>query len=236
MIRQRNAEINLYQINALAHLDAPVLQALTAISRVYYLKPGEVLLRQCDIIRSFYIIQQGGVRLVEYLPDGQSVCLKMHGAGEILGLLAVSGGYPHSTQIEAIHDSVIIAVDGQDARQLMLEYPPFALTVIDLLTTHVHYAHERVRQMAAKRVDCRLAHALLQLCQKFGKDDGAKISIEVPLSQRDLAEFTSATVETINRTLTQWEKQGIVLNSHKHIDVLDEAALLAIAENVVATH
>ncbi len=233
MIRQ-NHSADLQTVPALQHLELSILEALSSIARVYYLKPQEVILHQGDIIHSFYIVQQGGVRLVEYTPDGQGVSLKIYGPGDIFGLLAISGGYPHPAQIEAIHDSVVFAVDGQDTRRLIHSWPDFGLLVIDLLTAHVHEAHNRLRHMAAEKVDRRLARALLHLNKKFGRAEDGKISLDVPITQRDLAEFTGTTVETINRTLTQWSRQGLVVCSHKHIDILDCDGLTAIAENQVA--
>ncbi|NWG18594.1 MAG: Crp/Fnr family transcriptional regulator [Chloroflexi bacterium] len=233
MIRHANYRVNLHHVPPLnARLSAPALDALSEIARTIYLGPQDILLGQCETIHAFYVIVEGGVRLVEYTPDGQSVALKIYGPGDLFGLLAVSGSYPHPAQIEAIHDSVLVAFDGQDARRLMSAYPEVALMVIDLLTEHVHHAHQRIRHMAAEKVDRRLARTLLHLCDKFGRADGRKISIDAPLSQRDLAEFTGTTVETINRTLTAWEKQGVVSCSHRHIDVLDRAALNGIAENI----
>jgi CRP-like cAMP-binding protein len=138
-------------------------QALIAIARVLHLTTGSVLLYQGDVIHSFYLIQQGGVRLVEYMPDGQSVSLKIYGPGDVFGLLAISGSYPHATQIETIHDSTLLAFSGEETRRLMLVYPDIALFVIDRLTAHIHEAHHRLRAMAVERVERRLARALLHL-------------------------------------------------------------------------
>lgn len=225
-----NFPYQLTAVPAFAHLRPDAQAALLSSAHTYRLKTGDVLLHQGDPISAFYIIHSGGMRLVSYAEDGQVVTLKVYGAGDVFGLLAISGSYPHPTQIEAIQDSVIIAVDGHDARALMLDYPELALTIIDLLTAHVHEGHERVRHMATKRVDRRLAQSLLKLADKFGREEGSHVTIDLPLTQRDLAEFTGTTVETINRTLTVWEKQGIVACSHKHITILSLCTLEAFLE------
>lgn len=226
-----NQRTDLRLIPALRQLDAKVIAAMADTARIHHLKPGDVLLYQGDIIRSFYAIQSGGVRLVNYAEDGQSVALKMYGPGDIFGLLAVSGSYPHPTQIEAVHESIIIAIDGEDVRSLMMTYPELGLTIVDLLTSHVHEAHSRIRAMAINRVDRRLARSLLHLSEKFGHIEDNSIVLDIPLSQRDLAEFTGTTVETVNRTLTLWQKQHMVTCGHKRVVILNQAALEDIAEN-----
>jgi CRP-like cAMP-binding protein len=230
VIRCNNA-VPLSQIPALQHLGDDVLVAMMRLARSYKLRAGEVLLYQGDIIQSFYVVQSGGVRLVDYNADGQCVTLKLYGQGDVFGLLAVSGSYPSLTQVEALHESCVIALDGQDVRKLMLESPALALTIVDLLTAHVHEGHERIRHMAAKRVDRRLAQSLLKLCEKFGAHEGDSVFIDLPLTQRDLAELISATVETVNRTLTMWEKQGMVRCAHKQVRVLNLKALADLAEH-----
>ncbi len=223
------AQLN--HIPAFQHLDGAALTALLSLSRLQSLKVGDVLLYQGDLMQSFYIIQAGAVRLLHYTEDGQRMALKIYGTGDVFGLLAISGSYPHPTQIEAIQDSLIIAMDGQDARALLLDYPALALMVIDLLTAHVHEGHERVRHMGSRRVDQRLAQSLIILCAKFGKPNEQGILIDLSMTQRDLAEFTGTTVETINRTLTLWEKQGWLICSHKRLEILDHQALADLAEN-----
>lgn len=222
---------DLSSVPALRHLSGCTLAAMTGTARICTFRPKEVIVYQGSPIQSFFVVLRGAVRLVEYGPTGQTVALKIYGSGDIFGLLAVSGTYPHNAQIEAIQETVIASLNGSDTRQLILDHPQLGLTIIDLLTSHVHHAHYRIRDMAAKRVEQRLARAIIHLAEKFGQSQGAILSIELPLSQRDLADYIATTVETINRTLTIWEREEIVRCSHKHIDVLDQASLLAIAED-----
>lgn len=169
---------------------------------------------------------------MEYGPTGQTVALKIYGPGDIFGLLAISGDFPHNAQVEAIHETFVASINGSEMRQLILEHPQLALTIIDLLTAHVHHAHYRIRDMAAKRVEQRLAQALIHLAEKItDMRQGAIVSIELPLSQRDLADYVATTVETINRTLTTWERQEIVRCGHKHVDILDQQILSTISED-----
>lgn len=222
---------DLSTIPALSHLPACTLAAMSRIARINTFRPGEVLVYQDSPMHSFFIVLRGAVRLAEYGSTGQTVALKIYGPGDIFGLLAVSGSHTHNAQVESIHETLVATLNGADTRQLILEHPQLGLTIIDLLTSHVHHAHYRIRDMAAKRVEQRLARALLHLAEKFGQQQGAITSINLPLSQRDLADYVSTTVETINRTLTAWERQEIVRCSHKHVDVLDQASLAAIAED-----
>ncbi|MBL8116897.1 MAG: Crp/Fnr family transcriptional regulator [Anaerolineae bacterium] len=221
------------KIPAFNQLGTPALNALLEISHLHELKGGEQLLHRGDLMRAFYIIQSGGVRLMNYGADGQAFALKLYGEGDIFGLLTVSSPYPHPNTIEAVKDSVIISTDGQQLRKLILRFPELGLLIVDLLAVHIHEGHQRVQHMATRRVDRRIAHCLMKLSDKFGQQEASHISLDVPLSQRDLAEFANTTVETVNRTLTVWEKEGVLACSHKHIDILDYNYLKTLVEDTV---
>lgn len=58
-----------------------------------------------------------------------------------------------------------------------------------------------------------------------------RLSIDITLSQKDLAEFAGTTIETVNRTLKIWEQREYIRRSRQHIDLLDRLALMAVAED-----
>lgn len=224
------------QFSLFAGLPAGLLDRLQKAAIVYTLSHREALFNQGDISHAIYLIAEGGLQLVEQTNGGQEVKLKVHSSGEMLGLLAISGCYPYPSRAEAVGESVIVGIPGESVRAAMHLYPELALRVIDNLVAHVHHAHGRMRHMMVERAEQRIARALIHYCEKFGirRDDyNAGISIEVTLSQQDIAQFTGATVETVNRTLKAWENNNWLRLSRQHVDVLDLSALVGVAEDRV---
>lgn len=229
-IQRFNHDLDLTAIPAFKSLDAAIHDALESAATVYHLKVGDTLYHQGEAAHSFYIVMSGGLRLLEHSPEGQTVNIKVHGQGEIFGLLAVSGPYPRRSEARAMCESVIAAIGGDDARHLMHRHPALGVLVIDLLVAHIHHAHDRIRTLAADRVEQRLARTLMLYAEKFGVAQGDEISIDVSVSQQDLAQFTGTTVETINRTLKGWEGRGLVRRGRRHLDILDAVRLGDVAE------
>jgi CRP/FNR family transcriptional regulator, nitrogen oxide reductase regulator len=225
--------VSLHQVEAFGKLERAALRAVEEAATLCQLKPSEVLFHQGELATSFYVILEGGIRLVEYTEDGQAVTLKVFGREDIFGLLSVSGPYPYPSEARSIGCTLVAAISGENARRLMEIYPCLALLVIDLLVTHVHQAHHRIRSMAAERVDRRIARALLHYGQKFGVDNGLSLAIGVAVSQQDIAEYSGTTVETVNRTLKNWEKQGFIRASRQRLEITNPPALMYIAEDVV---
>lgn len=213
------------QVHGFRDLPEDTILALCHLARVVELQDKETLFHQGDMADSFFIIQSGGLRLIENTDTGQDVNLKIYGPGDLFGLLAISGSYPYPSRAMALMDSRVIAIRGEDARQVMLEYPRFGLVVVDLLIGHVHMAHSRIRHLASERVERRVARVVLLYCQKFGRKTEEGVSVGVEVSQQDLADFAAAKVETVNRVLKKWERDGIVRLSRQHIQVLNPAFL-----------
>lgn len=214
-----------------AGLNDQALAALARIARYYTLRAGETLFSQGDQARSMYVVVEGGVRLVEHTTEGKDVNLKIYGPDDVFGLLAISGEFPHYAEIVAVQDSELVGFAGEAMRRVMLEYSSIALQIIDVLVTHVHQAHSRVRQMAVEKTERRLARALLHFCQKFGQVDGDGQPIVCSLTQQDIAEFTGTTVETVNRQLRVWEEAGYVERQWRQIIILDRIAMRQIASH-----
>lgn len=226
--------VNFATLAPFASLDAVTLYALGSIATVYTLKSREPLYHQGDCAHSFYVVAQGGVRLVETTADGSAVNLKVYGEGEIFGLLAISGLYPHPSGAESIGDSVIVGVRGASARELALRFPQFGLLIIDSLISHVNDAHRKIRHLAIDRVERRIVRALMQYAEKFGVPQGDLVSIDVPLTQQEIAEFSGTTLESVNRTLKMLERENLIRCARQHVDILNPVRLMYLAGDAVA--
>lgn len=213
-----------------ASLSQMAFESLVSRGRVLSLKANQTLYHRGDMAHSFYVVLSGAVRLVDYTPEGRAAHIKLYGVGDCLGLLAVSGPYPYPHGTEAIEATQLFAMRGDDVRQLTLTYPEIGLSVIDALVTHIHEAHQRIAKQFAERVEQRLATALLHYAHKFGTSIADGISLDVAISQQSLADFINTTLESVNRTLSQWAKNGWVRVSRGHIDLLDVTTLRTISD------
>ncbi|MGQ9909858.1 MAG: Crp/Fnr family transcriptional regulator [Candidatus Flexifilum sp.] len=223
---------------ALRHL--PLLNALSPraidlledAASCVTLEPGEFLYHQGDPATGVYIVIEGGVRLVETTPEGQCVHLKVYGRGDLFGALAIADASPHPTGAQAVGAARVAVLPGPTLRALIASSSEIGLFLIDHLVNHVQHAHARIRQLAAERVERRLARAIMHYADKFGSAVDEVIVIDVPLTQKDLADFIGTTPETVNRILKTWEQRRVIRCARQHIDVLDADFLRAHGENL----
>lgn len=73
-----------------------------------------------------------------------------------------------------------------------------------------HLGMLNMQIMAGERVERRVAHILLKLAARTGKETDEGTLITVPLSRQDLAEMSCTTLETCIRTVSRFQKSGLI--------------------------
>jgi CRP/FNR family nitrogen fixation transcriptional regulator len=167
-----------------------------------------------------YKVVRGAVRSTRFLNDGRRQIAAFHLPGDVFGL---EHGDVHRFSAEAMVDSEIILVrrtalaraaerDGTVAHEL------WTLTADELARLQEHMLILS-RKSAAERV----AIFLLELANRCGSPD-----VDLPMSRGDIADHLGLTIETVSRTMTQFEREAVVeLPTTRRVVLKDRGALLA---------
>ncbi len=210
---------NIQNLPLFTGLSAESLAALEQIAQRIVLAEGEKLCEQGTAAKTLYVVTRGGVRLVEHTTEGKDLNLKIYGPGDTFGMLAIAGGYTHHAGVVAVGPTVVLAFAGEEVRRIVQQHPDVGLRVVDALVDHVHHAHDRIRQMAIEKTERRLARALVQFSNKFGQLTSNQ-QVTTNFTQREIAEFTGTTTETVSRYFKQWEQAGYIKCDRKTVTVL----------------
>ncbi|GAB4553170.1 MAG: Crp/Fnr family transcriptional regulator [Anaerolineae bacterium] len=213
-------------------LPPPLVDQLAISSRIRALSSGEVLFHQGDPASTYYLLQSGAIRLVQHTADGKDVTIATFGADDLIGLLVALNGDPYPATAEVLSDSVVIAFGSSAIWDAMNQHAPLAVRVLRLMGSRLHEAHDRIRELSVERVQQRIARSLVRLASKVGvKQPDGSIYLDLRLSRQDLAQMNGTTLETVSRTLTGWQKAGIVDSGREHITILAPHRLVLIAED-----
>jgi CRP-like cAMP-binding protein len=82
-------------------------------------------------------------------------------------------------------------------------------------------------------VDQRIAHALLRLAERGGFAGNDTAAIEFPLTRQDLAAMCGATLYTVSRVLTAWEKAGYVTTYRQRVNIRKLSEIRRVAGEVL---
>lgn len=187
---------------------------------------------QADPADEIFLLLQGRVRMMQINPDGAQVLLRLVGAYELFGGIALGQGETYPATAQAAEDSLALGWSKTDLMQFVARYPQMALNAMQMMADQVQQLQERVRQLSTERVERRLARCLLRLAAQTGRKIAEGVLIDLPLSRQDLAEMNGTTLYTVSRTLSQWEAQGLVILGREKVIVRFPHGLVRIAEDL----
>ncbi len=189
---------------------------------------------QDEDAHSFFLLLDGYVRVEQALPNGDVIIVRYASAGELLGIAPALGRDTYPANSVAVVDCVVLGWPSALWPVTVSRYPSFASGAGHTIGSRLEEAHERIAEMATEQVQQRIANALLRLANQTGKKTADSILIDFPISRQDLSDMTGTTLHTVSRTLSGWEKKGIVRSGRKKIEILSGHQLVLIANGRAA--
>ena len=84
----------------------------------------------------------------------------------------------------------------------------------------------KIDVLSAGSVEARLATLLVQLDERFGDEfEDGTTRVPVALSRQELADLVATSFETAIRSMTKWEREGIVETTNQGFSILNRAEL-----------
>lgn len=186
---------------------------------------GAAVFEQGEPARSFFLLQQGHLRVVKVTPEGRQVVVRYVVPGDIFGVAMAFGRDTYPATAAAVADSVALVWPSAAWPRLVNKYPQLAMNTLHAVGGRLYEAHDRVVEASTERVELRVAHALLRLAAQ----SPSQTRIELPVSRQDLAEMAGTTLFTVSRILKSWQGRGFVISGRQRVTVLDVEALRALA-------
>jgi CRP-like cAMP-binding protein len=197
--------------------------ASLATRRVY--PKGVRIFAQGDQGDALYGVAAGRVRISASGAGGQEVFLNIMEPGDTFGEIAVMDGLPRTAGATALDHATLIVVKRTDFLQLLEREPRLALHLLRLLCERLRWTSELVEESAFLAGPARLAKRLLILASLHGRSTGVAGSLELRISQAELARFLGASRQIVNQHLREWHRQGWVALGRSQIVITNAEAL-----------
>jgi len=193
----------------------------------------ETIFWEGDPAEWLVIVVEGRVKMVKHSESGRETILTTFGPGQIVGEVGVLIGDAYPASAQAIEPSVTVSLRRAEYIDLVRAHPDLAWALLQELGRRLQNAHETIRSMAVEKVERRVARVLLRLASTAGERtaEGA-VRITVPLSRQEIADMAGTVLETAIRTVSKFQKQGLVDTREGHVVILQPHRLVAIAEEL----
>jgi len=165
-----------------------------------------------------YKVVSGAVRTYKVLADGRRQIGAFYLPGDIFGLEA---GDEHAFSAETVSDSQVLVIKRSAVMDLAARDSGVAQQLWTVTGRELQRAQDHV-MLLIKSAQERVAGFLVEMAKRA---PGAS-TIQLAMSRQDIADYLGLTIETISRTLTQFEKSAaIALPTSRQIEIRNRAAL-----------
>jgi CRP-like cAMP-binding protein len=211
-------------------MDEGDLARLLARASTRRLPAGAAVFEQGEPAVAFFLLLHGRLKVTQVTPDGQQVMVRVVHPGDLFGFARALNRADYPGTAHAAVDSVIISWPMTDWDAVVETNPRLALNAMQTIGQRLDEAHTRLLEMSTQEVERRVAHAVLRLAEKAGRQEGAGTRIDFPITRQDIAEMTGTTLHTVSRILSMWEGRGLVEGGRQKLTVIDAEGLAQIAD------
>lgn len=191
-----------------ACLSPEELCALEAISRAVRFAAKDTLFGQGEHARHLYSVTSGAVRLYKLLPDGRRQIVGFALPGDFLGL---SMRDVFGVSADAIQPVEACAFPRAAFAALVETKPHLLRRLHDFSAHELTVAQEQMLLLGRRTAEEKLVCFLLGMQQRWARLGRFSVTVPLPMSRQDIADFLGLTIETVSRTLSRLSREGTIL-------------------------
>jgi CRP-like cAMP-binding protein len=203
---------------------------LRASGRQRHYDANVALFHEGDDAGSVIVLLEGRAKLTVPNSSGREVIVAVRGPGDLLGELAALVEAPRSATVTTIEAVDALIIPGSAFASFLERNARVALVILRLVAERLLYADLQQAQFATHDVVGRVAHRLVELTERFGVETEEGLVLDVPLTQEELAGWTGASREAVNKALQVLRSLHMIETGRRRFTVLDADGLRRLAD------
>jgi CRP-like cAMP-binding protein len=210
----------------LQDLAADEFNAVLGAARQQRFLARSVITNQGHPSNHIYLILNGAARSFFLTQTGQRLHVYSYPAGEMFGGMALVARHAeYLVSTEATKDTFTLVWDRANIRRLILRYPQIMDNCLSIASEYLNVSIANQVALSCHSARQRLAEVLVGMASGVGRrsSDG----IEVTVRNEELAAVANVTTFTVSRTMSEWQRAGLLSKSRgKVLMPLPERLLL----------
>ncbi|MFM0316543.1 helix-turn-helix domain-containing protein [Paraburkholderia nemoris] len=194
------------------------LEALICSARS--VQRGEALYRSGDRFDNIYAVRSGSMKTVMAHRDGREQVTGLRLAGEALGLDGISEDM-HACSAVALEDSTVCIVPYPALKSLCREISSMQDRLHKLLGEQIVREAAQMMVLGSLSADERVAAFLLDVSERNAQRGYSSAEFNLRMTREDMGSYLGMTLETVSRTLSRFQKRGLIDTQGKHIRIVD---------------
>lgn len=189
---------------------------------------GQHLFRAGQECRALYAIRSGLVKTFTLTSEGEEQVTGFFLAGELVGFDGLAEDQ-HHCHAQALDTTTYCRIPIPQLDRLTAAVPGLNRQIRRLMGREIAQEDELLHALRHHWAEARLIGFLLRLAQRYQarRMDGYRLSLKIP--NRDLANYLGLQPETLSRTFSQLQREGLIRvhRKERQVEMLDPDGMRA---------
>lgn len=215
-MKNKSARKPITEIPGFSMLTKEQNQLIQSASYIVSYGAGEVLFRQDTPVSHIMYVQSGLIKIFRESGNDRSIIFDLATSGSFISLLTVFGKDLYQYNANAVEHSRVLLTEISVLRKLILENGEFASLLLKQTSQEGLNIATKLMNQFQKQLPGRVAEMLLFFSENIYRSK----KFSLPLSRRELAEFTGTTKESMIRTLAEFRHDKIITLDGKKVEII----------------
>lgn len=198
------------------------------IKRRKPLQKGEYLFHSGHQFHSIYAVRSGSIKTYSESEQGDEQVTGLYLPGELLGLDAIHN-HEHPCSAVALETTSLCEIPFDILEELSEKIPNLYHQLFRIMSKEIASDQTLLMLMAQKNAEERLAAFLVNLSSRLKQRSFSETEFYLSMSRKDIGNYLGLTIETISRTFSRFQSEGLLTTQRKYVNILELDALKAIA-------
>ena len=190
-----------------ASLDKAEMEEFEHISRHVHFAACETVFAQEDMTTFFYNVLDGVLRLYKLLPDGRRQIVGFALPGDFIGM-ATAGR--HGFSADAVGPATVCQFAKASFARFAEHRPNLLRRINELVVNELNHARDHMVLLGRRSAEEKVATFLVGWRDRLQQLRGSSKEVPLPMSRQDIADYLGLTIETVSRTFTKLEREGVI--------------------------
>jgi CRP/FNR family transcriptional regulator, anaerobic regulatory protein len=188
------------------------------------LRRGESLYSAGEPFRSLFAVRTGFFKTRVAAEDGRDQVTGFQMAGELLGFDGIGTEY-HTCDAVALEDSQVCVLPFAQLESLSRQFSDLQRQLHKVMSREIVRDHGVMLLLGSMRAEERLAAFLLNLTQRLRARGFSGSSVVLRMTREEIGSYLGLTLETVSRTFSKFQDDGVLEVKQRQLRVLNEEAL-----------
>jgi len=192
------------------------------------LKRGQHLFREGDTLTHLYAVCSGAIKTYKVLPTGEEQILDFFLPGGLIGFDAVADDM-HGCQAVALDTTSVCAISYETLADTFRRSLNTQKAFLKMVSSAIARDQRLLVTLGSKAANQRVTSFLVYLSNYYQGRGFSPTRFSLPMSRTDIASYLSLAVETVSRTFTRLQRDGVIALRRNEVLIRDLARLQSIA-------